>query len=1098
MACCSVCQHSILSPAKSVKCWVCGNLTHVHCLSDVFDILIVDSQNDWICLLCSDNVFPFNHSADDDIFSSDFNDVFGVRSIPELEDINFNPFDTNDINESLPLLEVDPDLQFFNDVANFQNYTGNCRYFIEDTFNTYAVDHNFSNNCFSIFHLNIRSLPKHHNEFSCYLENFKVNFNVIGLTETWLKLENCDLYQLDGYNHINQCRNGRSGGGVSLFINEQWTYFKRCDLGLNYDNAECLFVEISKSVTSFSKNLIIGIVYRPPNTDIFDFNSKFLEILNKVRNENKLVYIMGDFNVNLLNADTHNPSAEFLEMFYANGFLPLITKPTRIQNTATLIDNIFCNQLLDYDIVSGILYTDISDHLPLFTFCKDKLTEDVNTTYESRDFAYKNIVKFQNMLSGFDWQLILKCHDCKKAFSILHDNYRDMFDKCFPLKISNRIYKSRKEWLTPALKSSIKVKNKLYLTYKRCPSIYNQARYRAYRNQLTSTLRQAEKIHFENLFEKYKSNIKKSWGLLKHIIGRNKSSLNKQFLINDQLTSDRKTIAESFNKFFVNIGPNLNREIQTSGVDPLHYMNKTTSYNSLFLRDTDREEVKRIIKELKDGASGYDGISAKLIKNTYHIFINPLIHIINLSLSQGIFPQELKIAKVIPIYKSGETTLIKNYRPVSVLSVFSKIFERIIHVRLLDFLDQHNILSNSQFGFRKKHSTVSALSILIDKIYTGLNDGNITLGLYLDFSKAFDTIDHQILFKKLFHYGIRGIALDLLKDYFLNRKQFVCFDNNNSPLLNTSCGVPQGSILGPLLFILYINDISNVSTKLFPIIYADDSNLFIQGKNITDMVAVLNTEVKKVSEWVNSNKLSLNISKTNYMVFKRKNYRVHVPDDIIINNNIISRVYTIKFLGVILDSHLTWEKHINYIRNKISKSIGIINKVKRLINRSTFITMYYSFIYPYLSYAIELWGNSSKYNLDALFRQQKKIIRMICNAPYLAHSLPLFTDLKILNVFQLYQYQLGLFMFKIHNNCCPTAVRSMLSEYVFDHEYKTRSKSQSKFKIPFYKLSICQKNIKYKIITFWNYITDKINTNCSDKNFKRQLKLYILQHQISF
>jgi len=215
-------------------------------------------------------------------------------------------------------------------------------------------------------------------------------------------------------------------------------------------------------------------------------------------------------------------------------------------------------------------------------------------------------------------------------------------------------------------------------------------------------MRSAEKMHYEPLFVKYKTNLKKSWGIIKTIIGQNNSFVNRQFMINGQLISDSKIIAQNFNKLFINIGPNLSKEIPASGVDALHCMSRNHPESSIFLRDCDRDEIIRIVKELKDSANGFDGISSKLIKNTFHIFMNPLIHMINLSLSQGVFPREMKVAKVVPIYKSGDTTLLKNYRPVSVLSVFSKIFERIIHTRLRNFLDKHTILSNSQFGFRKK------------------------------------------------------------------------------------------------------------------------------------------------------------------------------------------------------------------------------------------------------------------------------------------------------------------------------------------------------------------------------------------------------------
>jgi len=594
---------------------------------------------------------------------------------------------------------------------------------------------------------------------------------------------------------------------------------------------------------------------------------------------------------------------------------------------------------------------------------------------------------------------------------------------------------------------------------------------------------------------KNKANLKKSWEVMKKIINKKKDVLySRKFKISDQVVSDNKTIADHFNNFFVNIGPNLSRKILNSEHDALHYVNDINLGESIYLRSTTVDEVTRIIHELKDSSCGYDEISARVIKDTYHIYLTPLIHLINLSLAQGVFPNELKIARVVPLYKSGDSQSISNYRPISILSVFSKVFERVMQCRLLDFLDKHDLLDKSQFGFRKNHSTITALTVLIDKILTGFHNGDMTLGIYLDFSKAFDTIDHRILIRKLNEYGIRGIALKWLKEYLSNRQQYVSFNNCNSDYQSITCGVPQGSILGPLLFILYINDLPKVSEILFPILYADDSNIFIQGKKLSHMVSLLNSEMEKIADWVKANKLSLNLNKTFFMIFKTRKRNVNMSDDVRIMNHKVVRVFDIKFLGVILDCHLTWDRHVTYIRSKIAKSCGIISKTKKVLNRKTLVTLYYSFMYPYLVYAIELWGNSSKHNIDILFKIQKKVLRMICNTSYHAHSSPLFNDLNILNVHKLYQYQLSLFMYKINRNLCPSVLKLMLEDYIITHEYHTRQ--YYKYNLPFYRLSICQKTVKYKGIMVWNYIIDHLNIDYTIVTFKKYLKIFLINNDI--
>jgi hypothetical protein len=280
--------------------------------------------------------------------------------------------------------------------------------------------------------------------------------------------------------------------------------------------------------------------------------------------------------------------------------------------------------------------------------------------------------------------------------------------------------------------------------------------------------------------------------------------------------------------------------------------------------------------------------------------------------------------------------------------------------RMISFINFHNLLYTYQFGFRKNYSTNMAASILCDKILNSIDNGQIVVGVFLDFQKAFDTVNHSILLKKLYKYGFRGTAYKWLDSYLCSRYQFVSYHNVDSMHLKVTHGVPQGSILGPLLFLLYINDIVHVSDVLIPIIYADDTNVFINGSSMQQIAQLMNYELQKIHTWLNTNKLSLNISKTQYIIFKTKIKKIDSYDDIKIDGNVIDRVESAKFVGLILDSELKWHSHVQHVKKKIAKGIGVICKARKVFNRQTLLLLYNSFVLPYLSYCNVIWGNSAQ------------------------------------------------------------------------------------------------------------------------------------------
>ena len=388
---------------------------------------------------------------------------------------------------------------------------------------------------------------------------------------------------------------------------------------------------------------------------------------------------------------------------------------------------------------------------------------------------------------------------------------------------------------------------------------------------------------------------------------------------------------------------------------------------------------------------------------------------------------------------------------LSLLSSLSKVLEKIMYNRVISFLDDNKILFEYQFGFRKSHSTYLALTVLMDELIKSIENGDHVVGVYLDFSKAFDAVNHEILITKLNH-GIRGQALNWFRSYLEGRKQFVTYDNVQSKLKNIPCCVPQSSILGPLLFLIYINDLANVCKFTMPIFYADDSNLFLNGKNFERIESILNSELQEIVKWLKINKLSLNVNKTQCMVFTRKREKRKV--NIKIEDQNIEQVSKTNFLGVIIDEQLNWKEHILYISNKISKAIGVIIKARPL-GKKALLSLYYSMIYP----CCQIWGATYLYNIDMLHRLQKKAIRIICSKNRFSHSGPLMKELSVLRVKNIYNYLVGQFMFRYEDKLLPNVFESYFTLSNTIHAYNTRQ--QSSFRLPYYHTNLGKRSVRY-------------------------------------
>ena len=367
------------------------------------------------------------------------------------------------------------------------------------------------------------------------------------------------------------------------------------------------------------------------------------------------------------------------------------------------------------------------------------------------------------------------------------------------------------------------------------------------------------------------------------------------------------------------------------------------------------------------------------IKLACNYISEALTLIFNESLCQGIVPDSLKVSKVTPVDKGGSPTDPSNFRPISTLSALTQVFEKLVYKQFINYIEKHDILFQFQFGFRKGHSTAQAVSEIADSLRNAIDSNLYTCGVFIDFSKAFDTVNHQILLKKLESYGIRGTPLKWFTSYLENRQQYVTVGHIDSPRQAMTCGIPQGSTLGPLLFLLYINDLPNCSKNLIFRIFADDTNLFASAFDLKDLETLINSELEKVKEWCDVNKLSINFSKTNYMIIKssRKisgNMEVKLQS-VDGSCHLLRKKDHIKYLGVMIDESLSWKYHISYICSRVSRNIGIISKLRHYLSIYQLKQIYYNLIYPYLSYAVIAWGSAYKTHLQKLQSKQNTVLK---------------------------------------------------------------------------------------------------------------------------
>ena len=473
--------------------------------------------------------------------------------------------------------------------------------------------------------------------------------------------------------------------------------------------------------------------------------------------------------------------------------------------------------------------------------------------------------------------------------------------------------------------------------------------------------------------------MQKIWAGVRNLIStKTKSSNPISISIGDSISSEPEVVANHFNDFFTSIADSIRDTIPPTNRNFSDFL-RNRNLHSMFLVPSTPEEIVKVINSLSLSKSpGPNSIPVRILKLLKHDISIPLSILINRSFETGVFPSTLKVSKVIPVYKNkGSPLEVGSYRPISLLSNIEKIFEKVIYSRLIGFLNEFNQIYARQFGFRKSHSTIHTLINIVERIRRSLDKGEFVCGVFVDLQKAFDTVDHEILLAKLSHYGIRGIANQWLKSYLSNRHQFVCLSNISSSLKPIIHGVPQGSVLGPLLFLLYINDLhfSIKSSETYH--FADDTHLLNFSKSLQSLCGKVNADLRILGSWLNANKISINAKKTEFIVFRHQSKPLDFLPFLKLAGLRIYPSHSVKYLGVHLDEHLNWKPQISSIANKLKRANGALSKLRHYVPLKSLLNIYHAIFASHIRYGCQIWGLCDNTITHRILTLQKTALRLM-------------------------------------------------------------------------------------------------------------------------
>lgn len=938
---------------------------------------------------------------------------------------------------------------------------------------------------------NVRSCNSNFNNLISELQSLNFNYDILVLTETWLNSNMENLFKIPNYDCISVNRpDCKKGGGIRVYFKDTMEVEKCDTISGIFDSHEALFLKFSvKDCITF----ILGSFYRPPNKSVRSFIS-YMEntLLTDTQIISNKCIFAGDFNININEgAILNNINCEFINLLNENSFDQHVHVPTRCSSTTgqptTIIDHVWTNFNNIFQV--NVINTPISDHLPISLTIQTKIP-NISQVIKFRDYSASNYqrldadkeVLFQNYSVNNDLSV-------DREFDRFSKWLTSILNKYFPIKTKKlTIKRLHMPWICDTTLKLINKRHRLFRLLKQKQITYPY--FNAYSKLLKRLIELRKKHYFSEKFKNNSNDCKKTWGLINLIYGKGKKSkIHSIKLSNNDVSTNDTQIANEFNNYFSSI-PTLTQAKLNPAIGDYDHLIPFNN-RTMALHFTSTSEINTTIRQLQNKGNSLQ-MPVKFLKYLNNSISPLLSSLFNMAITQETYPTSLKIARVVPVYKAGDPKLVKNYRPISILPLFNKIFEKLIYKRLDNFITQCNILTCNQFGFRKNKDTQQASLKLIHSIISHLENKEVTGCVFLDFSKAFDTVDHSILLRKLYKYGVRGPSLNLLTSYLKGRKQYVNIRDKDSNVLACNTGVPQGSCLGPLLYIIYSNDLNYLFNNQNLITFADDTTAIESSPHPHLLGLKLNLTLAKIYDWCCYNKLSLNSNKTKLLLFGKK--QTPVPD-IYVNNQKIEVVKTTTYLGFKLNDKLTHKEHIAGLISKLKKFKYISKKISKYLTIESAKAFFYGMISSILAYGLLIWGgliDTAKFiKLQSL--QDSILFNLLSTqTDERAHVNRIYKRHKILKISDLYKINSCITVYKILNCGYLPFIYNQLQRLAYQHNYPTRRRYNFMRQIP--RIQAIKFNFLYKSLKYYNETDLSLRNEPNVNVFKRKLIKHTLNN----